>query len=124
MTCRVCSSRSIKNHEAKVIHKYDIAYYECGVCGFFQTDDPCWIEAAYQKPINVSDTGNQPGIWILQEKVRPCGFFLFEGNAGSLGVADGHGIFPRPMKAIGLDVSWLDTYGKNLFARGTEYHAG
>ncbi len=37
--------------------KYEVQYYRCPECYFAQTEDPYWLDEAYQNALNLSDTG-------------------------------------------------------------------
>jgi len=57
MKCKICNSESKHVFDAKVLNKYSIKYYHCAKCGFLQTEDPYWLEEAYEDSIAKADTG-------------------------------------------------------------------
>lgn len=57
MKCKICNNKSNYIFKAKLLNKYDVKYYHCSNCGFLQTEEPYWLEEAYNKSINISDTG-------------------------------------------------------------------
>jgi hypothetical protein len=40
-----------------VLRKYDVQYFQCGGCGFLQTETPYWLDEAYSSAIVTADTG-------------------------------------------------------------------
>lgn len=121
MKCKICESESCEFSRAKILKKYDIAYFRCANCGFIQTEEPYWIDEAYQEPINVSDTGIIARNIYFGKTTASIIYFLFDRNACFLDYAGGYGLLTRMMRDIGFDFYWRDPYTKNLFARGFEY---
>jgi hypothetical protein len=119
--CRICGSTSQEVFRAKVLLKYDVAYYYCEKCGFLQTEEPYWLEEAYQSSITASDTGGLLRSLAHAEIVSVLIYFLFDRYARYLDFAGGYGVFTRRMRDIGFDFYWQDRYTQNLFARGFEY---
>lgn len=121
MKCKICESESYEFSRAKILKKYDIAYFRCANCGFIQTEETYWIDEAYQESINVSDTGIIARNIYLGKTTASIIYFLFDRNACFLDYAGGYGLLTRMMRDIGFDFYWHDPYTKNLFARGFEY---
>jgi hypothetical protein len=119
--CRICASSSQECFKARILRKYDISYYLCETCGSLQTEEPYWLEEAYQSSINVSDTGGLLRSLSLAEITSILIYFFFDKNARFLDFAGGYGVFTRRMRDIGFDFYWMDRYSPNLFARGFEY---
>ena len=61
--CRLCGDSTRRVHSATILGKYRVDYLQCESCELLQTEDPYWLDEAYQHPINVVDTG----ILILKE---------------------------------------------------------
>ena len=57
MKCKICNSDTELKFSHIVLRKYNVKYYNCPDCSFMFTENPYWIEEAYNKPINLSDTG-------------------------------------------------------------------
>ena len=56
--CRLCGGHTKKLYHAKLLMKYDVAYFRCEDCGSLQTEEPYWLEEAYSKGNLISaDTG-------------------------------------------------------------------
>ena len=55
--CRLCGSAAQFLFQKRILNKHDINYFHCQSCGALQTEEPYWLEEAYQ-PINEQlDTG-------------------------------------------------------------------
>jgi hypothetical protein len=57
MRCKICSQSVIELSTARIMNKYDIKYFYCDHCQFVQTEQPYWLDEAYQRPINMTDVG-------------------------------------------------------------------
>lgn len=121
MKCKICASESKSIFNAKILNKYDINYYHCSNCGFLQTEDPYWLNEAYEESINLSDTGIMKRNLHLSKIASIVIFFFFKHNEKFVDFAGGYGIFTRLMRDIGFDFYWHDLYTTNLLARGFEY---
>jgi hypothetical protein len=121
LNCRICSALSKEVFKAKILGKYNVAYYFCNKCEFLQTERPYWLEEAYQISINASDTGSLLRSLVHAELVSVIIYFLFDKQSKCLDFAGGYGVFTRRMRDIGFDFYWQDRYTQNLFARGFEY---
>ncbi len=42
---------------AKILGRYDVTYHQCVETGFIQTDDPAWLDKAYNDAITALDLG-------------------------------------------------------------------
>lgn len=109
---------------ARVLGKYDVAFFRCPETGYVQTEKPYWLEEAYKSPMNLCDTGvlmrNTHFSTVLRAFLGA--FFVSEGQF--LDYAGGYGVFTRMMRDAGLDYYWDDPYTQNVLARGFEHAAG
>jgi len=121
MKCNVCGTMNHSFFSGAVLEKYNINYYYCQNCGFIQTEYPHWLEEAYSKPINVSDTGYLVRNLSNVKYLTVFLYMLFGTNGVFLDYAGGYGVFVRLMRDIGFDFTWYDKYTKNLFASGFEW---
>lgn len=117
--CRVCGNTSFGIFQGIVIN-INVVYYECGFCGYVQTEYPHWLDLAYSSAINNSDTGillrNQANARISLAATRLLGLR----NGTVVDFAGGYGILVRLLRDYGIDALWTDQYCKNLFAIGFE----
>jgi len=121
MKCKICNSETKSFFTRKVLKKYDVQYFSCSNCGFIFTENPYWLDEAYESAITKVDTGI---LWrnnLLSKQVSIILFYLFDKNAKFLDYAGGLGIFTRLMRDIGFDFYWDDLYSKNELSRGFEY---
>ena len=121
MICKICGEEAHEKFKAKILKKYDIAYFYCDNCGFLQTEEPYWVQEAYKDPISISDTGYLYRNIYLSQKLTILLMLFFYKKGKFLDYAGGYGVFARLMRDIGFDFYWDDKYTKNLFALGFEY---
>jgi hypothetical protein len=120
MKCKICTAQAKKVFMARVINKYDVEYFRCDKCEYLFTENPHWLGEAYERAINISDTGiisrNQHFTKLLSSII----FFLFDKNGKFVDYAGGYGLFTRMMRDVGFDYYWHDPYCENLFSNGFE----
>jgi len=121
MVCKICHEENKEIFTAKVLNKYDVKYYYCGKCGFLNTEEPYWLNEAYESPINVSDTGIMKRNISFSALTLNIIYYFFNCHKIYLDFASGYGIFVRLMRDLGLDFKWQDNFSQNLLARGFEY---
>lgn len=121
MKCKICGTENQACFSDKVLGKYDINYYHCSTCDFVQTEEPYWLEEAYSRPINLSDTGYMVRNLFYAKRLTILLYLLFGKNAQFVDYAGGYGAFVRLMRDIGFNFSWDDKYTQNLFAAGFEW---
>ena len=121
--CRVCKSTVSKKFSSNVLQKYSVEYFQCSRCEYIQTENPYWLEEAYNSPINVSDTGMiMRNLWFRNVAATTI-FFLFDYKGKFLDYGGGYGVFVRLMRDVGFDFYWHDKHTENLFAKGFEFPA-
>ena len=119
--CRVCKSKVSKIFSSNILQKYSVEYFQCSRCEYIQTENPYWLEEAYNSPINVSDTGMiMRNLWFRNVAATTI-FFLFNYKGKFLDYGGGYGVFVRMMRDVGYDFYWQDKYTENLFAQGFEF---
>jgi hypothetical protein len=116
--CRVCGGESQYIDKACILNKYIVSYYLCYKCDFLQTENPYWLNEAYNSSINVSDTGIIQRNIVLSKSIGTLLFFVFNRKAKFLDYAGGYGILTRIMRDMGFDYYTTDPYTTNLVARG------
>jgi hypothetical protein len=97
-----------------------ISYYECGTCGYIQTEIPYWLDEAYSSAINDSDTGILARNQGCMERVLITLWMLGGKHQRVKDVAGGYGVLVRMLRDAGVDARWSDKYADNLLARGFE----
>jgi len=121
MLCRICKKDSVSIFKKLVLNKYNVQYYQCINCNFIQTEEPYWLDEAYQKTINISDTGLLARNIHLSKMTSLLIYFLFDRKGTFLDFAGGYGVFTRLMRDIGLNFLWHDPHTSNLLAQGFEW---
>ena len=89
MKCKICHRETKYIFSAKILNKYNIKYYHCNNCGFLQTEEPYWLDEAYQEAINISDTGIMLRNISLSKIATLIISFLFNKKAKFLDYAGG-----------------------------------
>jgi hypothetical protein len=118
--CRVCSEESVPFGSARVLGTLDVRYFRCEACGFIQTEEPYWLERAYEQPIGVADLGIISRNIGLADTASAVISILFDSGGRFLDWGGGYGILVRLMRDRGFDFYWRDPFCENLFARGFE----
>lgn len=121
MNCRICNSDTKIAFREKVLSRHNADYYHCKDCGYLFTEEPYWLNEAYESAINISDTGI---IYRNLQFSKICSVIIdlyFNRHDKFLDYAGGYGLFTRMMRDIGFDFYWIDKYSENLLARGFEY---
>lgn len=117
--CRCCQSDSAAVLAGEIIG-INVQYYECGSCGFVQTEEPAWLELAYSDAINDSDTGlvkrNLLNARYVTATLRALGI-----PAGKVvDFAGGYGLLVRLLRDCGVNAWWSDPFCDNLLSKGFE----
>ena len=118
--CRICSDSVSEVFSALLLKKHSVKYFQCPKCGYLQTEEPFWLEEAYQTSINYSDTGIMMRSLWHKNIAATLIYFLFNKKGQFLDYSGGYGVFVRLMRDIGFDYYWQDKYTKNMFAEGFE----
>ena len=121
VTCKICGEQSSAIFRRIVLSKYDIQYYQCSSCGFIQTEEPYWLDEAYENSLNIEDTGIVSRNLLQAKRSAIILLSFFKRNGCFVDFGGGTGLFVRLMRDYGFDFYWHDPYTKNLFARGFEF---
>lgn len=116
MKCKICNAESNLIFEKIVLLKYNVKYYKCSNCSFVQTEEPFWLEEAYNSAITDLDIGILVRNNYLVNEVSKIIDSCFLDAKQMLDFAGGYGIFVRMMRDKGYDFIRQDIYCDNLFA--------
>lgn len=120
LACRCCNAPSAAVFSGMLLGRR-VAYFECSVCGYVQSEEPYWLDEAYKEAINVSDTGivarNQSNAQIVLATLVA----LRKLSGTVVDCAGGYGLLVRMLRDFGVDALWSDQYCQNLVARGFEH---
>ncbi|MCF2502567.1 class I SAM-dependent methyltransferase [Dyadobacter sp. CY107] len=100
----------------KVLHKYDVKYFQCQETGFIQTEDPYWLAEAYQSAITKLDVGLVHRNVHLADLTEKLLIKFFNYKQSFLDYAGGYGLFTRIMRDKGFKFFSTDKFCQNLFA--------
>jgi len=117
MKCKICDGTVRHLFVKKVLHKYDVAYFQCSACHFIQAEEPYWLPEAYENAIARLDVGL---VW-RSERLTPIvttliRTFIPERDARFLDYGGGYGLFVRMMRDRGFDFYRQDAHSENVFA--------
>jgi uncharacterized C2H2 Zn-finger protein len=121
MNCRICGNKAEALFNKKVLNKYGVEYFRCPNCEYIFTEEPYWLKEAYERAINISDTGILDRNIYFRNLVSVLIYFFFDRKSIFLDYAGGYGIFTRLMRDIGFNFYWKDPYCENILAKGFEY---
>ena len=123
-SCPICLQTRELAFQSRILRKYLVSYYICHTCGLLQTEQPYWLDEAYEQAICSSDTGLlKRNIW-LSKKLSVLLFFLLDQNEKFVDIGGGYGTLTRLMRDKGFDFYWFDPYCTNLFSSGFEACSG
>lgn len=118
MHCRVCNAQANHFARAKILSKYEIEYFRCCDCQFIQTEEPYWIEEAYNHAIIRSDVGLVSRNLKLARITSRVLNVLFPKAKSCIDYGGGFGLLTRLMRDLGHNFSHYDPMAENLFAQG------
>jgi hypothetical protein len=124
VNCKVCGEPSALFEETDVLRKYRVQYFQCGRCGFIQTETPYWLEEAYSSAIAKQDVGIMHRNLVNSEIVSAVLNLLFPKMSRAVDFGAGHGMFVRLMRDRGFNFYWSDLHATNDYARGFEWQEG
>jgi hypothetical protein len=119
--CRVCGEDVSPFGSARVLASLEVSYYRCQACGFVQTEEPYWLERAYEQPIGKTDVGIISRNITLADLASAAISILFDSGGRFLDWGGGYGILVRLMRDRGFDFYWRDPFCDNLLAQGFEW---
>ena len=119
--CDICNSQLNKIFTKKVLEKYEVDYFFCKNCHLIQTENPYWLDEAYENTVTTTDSGYLGRNILLSRVSLIIFYFLFKKKNKFLDYAGGYGIFTRLMNNYGLNFFWSDKYTENIFAKDLEY---
>lgn len=99
-----------------ILGKYLVSYYLCDNCGFYQTEEPFWLEESYLSPIADTDIGQVSRNLLMAQKTKALISVFFDSNAKFLDFGAGTGLFVRLMRDAGCDYYYYDKFSDNIFA--------
>ncbi len=117
MKCKICDTTSAEFTVKKILSKYDVEYYQCPNCNFIQTEEPHWLNEAYNNAITHLDIGLVFRNEYLSPVVTTIINLFFKPDSKFLDYGGGYGLFVRMMRDRGFDFYRQDIFCENLFAK-------
>jgi len=115
--CKICAHKTEFIFEGKLLKKYNIRYFRCPKCDFIQTENPFWLEEAYNSAISSLDIGlinrNLRNQLIISNIIN----LFFDRKNQFIDYGGGYGMFVRMMRDNGYDYYRQDIYCDNIFAQ-------
>ena len=113
--CRLCKGDAFYKFSEKVLNKLNIKFYECEKCNSLQTEEPYWLDQAYEDWLTKYDTG----VFARVDKTSLisliiCKIFKFK---NLLDVGGGDGLFCRIMRDYFINCYSQDKFSKNVYAK-------
>lgn len=118
--CKICRATASLFSSALVLSKHQVSYYQCGNCGFVQTEDPYWLDEAYSEAISAYDIGSVNRAIVNASVCERYILQCFDCSSKFVDYGAGYGIMVRRMRDLGFDFYWYDRFCENLFARHFE----
>ncbi len=118
--CNICSETTSKVFSKTLLNKHNVDYFQCNNCDFLQTEEPYWLNEAYNDgAIGALDVGIMSRNQSLSKSVSTLLNKMSQDvqNIKVLDYGGGHGIFVRLMRDLGYDFFRQDLYAPNLYAR-------
>ena len=103
-----------------LLRKWKVTYYYCQACGILKTEEPYWLDEAYQEAISDTDTGLVARNIHHSNNLEVILACLSLENGKFLDVAGGYGLLARLMRDKGFDCYTTDKYCQNVFAKTFE----
>jgi hypothetical protein len=120
--CKICGGSTRVTHRGTILTKYSVSYHLCADCEYWCTDEPFWLDEAYEQAITATDTGLVQRNITVARRLRAVLPRLFP-TGPYVDWAGGHGMLVRLLRDAGFEVYWQDRYAENLMARGFDWVA-
>ena len=120
LNCNICQTPAQEVFQAKILGKYETAYFQCPKCGFLSPEKPFWLSESYTSAITSLDIGLLKRNLELREVVTALVRTYFNPNAQFVDYGGGYGVLVRLLRDRGLDFYRQDIYAENLFAKSFE----
>jgi len=89
LLCRLCSGQAKLKFSLTLLQKYPVGYYECLTCESLQTEEPFWLQEAYQHSLSILDTGAAARVLFYAARISFYAQFFSLKNILDFGGGDG-----------------------------------
>jgi 2-polyprenyl-3-methyl-5-hydroxy-6-metoxy-1,4-benzoquinol methylase len=115
--CRLCGARANFWNTKRLLTRYDVSYFLCSQCGSLETEQPYWLDVAY----DVSGVGDDVGaaqrtIDLVLKTSALLDRLQVPANAECIDFGGGLGLFTRLMRDRGVNFLSYDRYAQPFFS--------
>lgn len=115
MKCKICSKKTNRTFNAKILDNYRVTYFRCNNCGFLQTEEPYWLNESYADAITKSDIGLISRNLNLAEVTKVLIYFLYSNKSHKdLGLRSNK-IFKKILKRLKLNNLYIKQKIKKIY---------
>ena len=115
--CPITGKEMRSIFKRRVMDKYDVEYFYCEESGIIQTEEPYWLQEAYQSVIFPLDTSVASRNYENARRLEPILSLLFPPHAVFVDTAAGYGLLTRLMRDIGFNFLAHDKFCENIFSK-------
>src|SRR5437764_15413555 len=102
--CRLCGAFAQFWNMKRLLDRYDVCYYLCSQCGSLETEEPYWLDVAYDVMGVGDDVGAaQRTIDLVLKTSALLDRIKLPANAECIDFGGGLGLFTRMMRDRGCD---------------------
>jgi hypothetical protein len=115
--CRLCGARAQFWNRKRLLNRFDVRYYLCTQCGSLETEQPYWLDVAY----DVTGTGDDVGaaqrtIDLVLKSSALLDRIKLPADAECIDFGGGLGLFTRMMRDRGFNFLSYDLYAVPFFS--------
>jgi hypothetical protein len=114
--CRLCGGLLTRQFNLVVLRKHDVTYYECQSCDSLQTENPYWLDEAYDHSLSNLDTGAAQR--VLRNLAAAFAVAKLFGLNNAVDVGGGDGLLCRFLRDYGINCFIKDKYAIPAYAQG------
>lgn len=115
--CRLCGARSGFWNSNLLLNRYDISYYLCSECGSLETEQPYWLDHAYDVTGIGDDLGaGQRTIDLMLKTSALLDRITLPASVECIDFGGGLGLFTRLMRDRGFNFLSYDRYARSYFS--------
>ena len=114
-TCRLCGGELAPAFRTTIMNRYEIGYFKCQGCESLQTEQPFWLEEAYDSHLGHLDLGAVQR--NLANQAACCLAARLWGGRNALDYGGGDGLLCRMVRDHGVNCYVSDKYGDPTYAQ-------
>jgi 2-polyprenyl-3-methyl-5-hydroxy-6-metoxy-1,4-benzoquinol methylase len=115
--CRLCGAPAHFWARKRLLNQYDVRYYRCSNCGSLETEQPYWLDSAYDVTGVGDDVGAaQRTIDLVLKTSALLDRIKLPSNAECIDFGGGLGLFTRLMRDRGFNFFSYDLYATPFYS--------